>query len=168
MKFLETMLPYFQGEKLEALIFILPIRFLCFVFGAWLLSEAQPGFFKGVSIPFIAMGLALTIVGATVSFRTPDQTLKIQQSYKVDQAATIKSEIVRMDKVNKAWNIYLTAWLIFTIVGLGLRFLTHSEFLRGIGVALVFFAGIGLMIDGFAERRARIYFEALVGEKNSN
>ena len=70
-----------------------------------------------------------------------------------------------MEKVNKAWNVYLTAWLIFTIVGLGLRFLTNSEFLRGIGIALVFFAGIGLMIDGFAERRARIYFEALIEEK---
>jgi hypothetical protein len=44
MKFLETMLPYFQGEKIEALVFILPIGLLCLVFGGWLLSEGHQGF----------------------------------------------------------------------------------------------------------------------------
>jgi hypothetical protein len=29
--------------------------------------------------------------------------------------------------------------------------------LSGFGIALVFFAGVGLMIDGFADRRAQIY-----------
>jgi hypothetical protein len=49
MKFLESMILYFQGEKLEALIFILPLGLLCMIFGGWLLSEGQQGFAKGIA-----------------------------------------------------------------------------------------------------------------------
>jgi hypothetical protein len=157
MKFLGTMLPYFQGEKIEALVFILPIGLLCLVFGGWLLSEGHQGFARGVAIPFIAMGLVIAVIGGTVGFRTPAQTSQLQQSFLVDQAETIKSEIVRMEKVNQAWRWYLAIWVIFAILGLGLRLFTTSDFLRGFGIALVFFAGVGLMIDGFADRRAQIY-----------
>jgi len=157
MKFLETMLPYFQGEKLEALIFILPIGLLCMVFGGWLLSEGQPGFSRGVALPFIAMGLVISIIGGTVGFRTPSQVAEIQQAYAANQTETIEGERVRMEKVNKAWGWYLALWIVFIILGLGLRLLTQTDFLRGLGIALVFFAGVGLMIDGFADRRARDY-----------
>ena len=36
-----------------------------------------------------------------------------------------------------------------------------SDFFQGLGIALVFFAGVGLLIDGFAERRTHPYVEAL-------
>ena len=157
MKFLETVLPYFQGEKLEALIFILPIGLLCMVFGGWLLSEGQPGFSRGVALPFIAMGLVISIIGGTVGFRTPSQVAEIQQAYATNQTEAIEGERARMEKVNKAWRWYLALWIVFIFVGLGLRLLTQSDFLRGLGIALVFFAGVGLMIDGFADRRARDY-----------
>jgi hypothetical protein len=163
MKFLETMLPYFQGEKIEALVFILPIGLLCMVFGGWLLSEGHPGFARGVAIPFIAMGLVIAVIGGTVGFRTPAQTSHIQQSYLADPAVTIKSEIVRMEKVNQAWRWYLAIWVIFVLIGLGLRLFTSSDFLRGLGISLVFFAGVGLMIDGFADRRAQIYSNVITG-----
>ena len=161
MKFLETMLPYFQGEKLEALVFILPIGLLCLVFGGWLISEGQQGFTRGVAIPFVVMGLLISIIGGTVGFRTPAQTTQIQQAYLADQPKTIKAENDRMEKVNRAWAWYLAIWITFGILGLGLRLLTNSDFLQGLGIALVFFAGAGLLIDGFADRRARIYSDVI-------
>ena len=157
MKFLEAMLPYFQSEKLEALVFILPVGLLCLVFGGWLLAEGHAGFTRGVAIPFIAMGLLMTVVGGTVGFRTPMQVEQIQHAYQVDPAAVIEVERVRMDKVNSAWTWYLAIWVIFGVLGLGLRLLAKSDFLQGLGIALVFFAGVGLLIDGFADRRARTY-----------
>jgi hypothetical protein len=157
MKFLETMWPYFQGEKIEALVFILPIGLVCLVFGGWLLSEGQPGFTRGVAIPFIAMGLVISIIGGTVGFRTQTQAMQIQQAYSTDQANTLKAEGARMEKVNKAWPWYLAIWVVFGILGLGLRLLSNADFWQGLGIALVFFAGLGLIIDGFADRRARIY-----------
>ena len=39
MRFLDAMTLYFQGEKTEALVFILPLGLLSLVFGGWLLSE---------------------------------------------------------------------------------------------------------------------------------
>lgn len=161
MKFLETMLPYFQAEKIEALVFILPIGLLCLVFGGWLLSEWQPGFSRGVAIPFVVMGFVLSIIGGTVGFRTPMQTAQIQQAYEADPATALKAESERMEKVNRAWTWYLAIWVVFIMLGLGLRLLANSEFLRGVGIALIFFAGVGLMIDGFADRRARVYSDTL-------
>jgi lipoprotein signal peptidase len=66
-----------------------------------------------------------------------------------------------MVKVNQAWPIYLAIWALFGIAGLLLRFAGTSDFYQGIGIALVFFAGVGLLIDGFAERRTHPYMNAL-------
>jgi uncharacterized membrane protein len=161
MKFLETMLPYFQGEKLEALIFILPLGLLCLVFGGWLLAEGQAGFTRGVAIPFMAMGLMLTTVGGIVGLRTPVQVERLARSFEAAPAAAIEAETVRMHKVNKAWSWYLAVWVIFGILGLSLRLLTSSDLLQGLGIALVFFAGVGLLVDGFADRRGHRYASAL-------
>lgn len=157
MKFLENMIPYFQGEKLEALIFILPLGLLCMVFGGWLLSEGQQGFAKGVALPFLMLGLLLTVVGSTVGFRTASQVASLQVAYQAAPEATRQVEKERMAKVNRAWPVYLSIWIAFGVIGLALRLFTQSDFLQGIAVALVFFAGVGLLIDGFADRRAQVY-----------
>ena len=79
----------------------------------------------------------------------------------VDTQAGVQAETLRMVKVNQAWPIYLTIWAVFGITGLLLRFAGTSDFYQGIGIALVFFAGVGLLIDGFAERRTHPYTNAL-------
>ena len=130
MKYMEAMLPYFQGEKLEALIFILPIGLLCLVFGGWLLAEGQPGFTRGVALPFVIMGLMMATIGGVVGFRTPMQVEQLQKSYATDPAVTIKNEQARMEKVNRNWPWYLAIWVVFGILGLVFRLLTGSEFLQ--------------------------------------
>lgn len=152
---------YFQGEKIEALVFILPIGFLSMVFGIWLLTDNPSSFSKGVAIPFLILGLLLSAVGAAVGFRTPSQVNGIITSIKVDQQGTVQTETHRMIKVNKAWPMYLALWAVFGMVGLILRFASPSDFYQGLGISLVFFAGIGLLIDGFAERRTHHYVDTL-------
>jgi lipoprotein signal peptidase len=66
-----------------------------------------------------------------------------------------------MAKVNGAWISYLTCWAVFAIGGVALRFIPSNEIARGVGTALIFFGGVGFMIDGFAERRAVAYVDAL-------
>jgi len=66
-----------------------------------------------------------------------------------------------MIKVNQAWPLYLAIWGLFGVAGLVMRFTLSSDFFQGVGIALVFFAGVGLMIDGFAERRTHPYVDAL-------
>lgn len=152
---------YFQGEKVEALVFILPIGLLSLAFSVWLFTDEPGAFAKGVAIPFLLMGLLMTTVGAVVGYRTPSQVTQLEQGLKNAPAPTLAAESTRMDKVNQAWFRYLVLWGLFGVAGLALRFATSADFLQGLGIALVFFSGVGLMVDGFAERRAHPYAEVL-------
>ena len=160
-KFLQAIQIYFQGEKIEALVFILPIGLLSLVFGAWLLTDNANSFTRGVAIPFILMGFLMVIIGGIVGYRTSEQVASIEQSFQIDPSDAIKIEIERMRKVNNAWPIYLAIWGVMGVVGLGLRFLTPSDFLQGLGILLVFFAGVALLVDGFAERRTQPYMAVM-------
>ena len=161
MKSLEMLSTYFQGEKSEALVFILPIGLLSLVFGGWLLAEGEAGFTRGVAIPFLLMGLVMAVVGGVVGFRTPSQVKTLETAISQNAPVAVKEELSRMERVNKAWPRYLVIWALFGISGLALRFLTKSDFAQGIGIALVFFSGVCLLIDGFAERRSRPYTQSL-------
>lgn len=161
MKLLEAMATYFQGEKTEALVFILPIGLLSLVFGGWLVSDNQGGFARGVAIPFLVLGLVMTVVGGTVGYRTPAQVQTLQASIATSPEPALQVERARMEKVNRAWPVYLVAWAVFGVVGLALRFATRGDLTQGLGIALVFFSGVGLLVDGFAERRAKAYAAAL-------
>lgn len=157
----EAVAQYFQGEKIEALVFILPIGLLSLVFGGWLLVENRSAFERGVAIPFLLMGLLMTVIGATVGFRTPSQVRALSQAWEAHAPTAAAAEVQRMERVNKNWGPYLVVWAAFGVIGLGLRFGTSREFAQGLGIALVFFSGVGLLVDGFAERRTHPYGEAL-------
>lgn len=162
---------YFQGEKTEALVFILPIGLLSLVFGAWLWTDSTGGFMRGVAIPFLAMGLLMGTIGAVVGYRTPVQAAQLEQS--LQQApesarSAVQAESARMAKVDAAWKSYLVMWGLMGVVGLGLRFATSGGFTQGLGIALVFFCGVGLLVDGFAERRTHPYMAALQTARQGN
>lgn len=158
---LEAMQIYFQGEKLEALVFILPAGLISLVIGAWLMTDSPTSFVRGVAIPFLLMGLLMTTVGAVVGYRTPAQVQALELALKNNPHAAVATELTRMSKVNRAWPIYLAIWGLFGVAGLLLRFLTSADLLQGVGIALVLFAGVGLLVDGFAERRTHPYTAAL-------
>jgi hypothetical protein len=160
-RLLDAMQVYFQGEKIEALVFILPIGLFSLVFGAWLLTDGNGGFARGVAIPFIVMGLLMGTVGAVVGYRTPAQVTQLRAAVQQAPETARASEIARMEKVNRAWKFYLVAWGMCGVAGLLLRFATRGDFTQGLGIALVFFAGVGLLVDGFAERRTHPYTAAL-------
>jgi hypothetical protein len=104
---------YFQGEKTEALVFILPIGLLSLVFGIWLWVDSDGGFMRGVAIPFLAMGVLMSTVGGVVGYRTPAQeaqlTRALQQPNEVARPA-LEAEAARMAKVDAAWKTYLIMW----------------------------------------------------------
>ncbi len=66
-----------------------------------------------------------------------------------------------MTQVNGQWNAYLVIWGVMGVAGLALRFATKGDLTQGLGIALVFFSGVGLMVDGFAERRTHPYVSTL-------
>lgn len=159
--FLDVLRAYFRGERLEALIFIAPLGLASVAFAVALLRDERTGFTWGVAVPFLVLGLALVGVGLGVGLRTPGQVDALLQQHAAEPTAAIAQEAARMAAVNAWWPIYLRTWTAFAIVGLALRFGVSRDWALGLGTALLFFAGVGFMIDGFAERRARPYTEAL-------
>lgn len=161
MPFLEVMQEYFRGERAEALWFIMPVGLASLAFAAVVFRTQRDGFMWGVAMPFVVMGLVMLVVGSTVGFRTPAQVEGLTALYQQDVAAFVAQELPRMQAVNRGWPVYLGAYVGFLVVGVALRFGFSSDWAQGLGMALAFFGGVGMMIDGFAERRARPYTAAL-------
>jgi hypothetical protein len=115
----------------------------------------------------------MLIVGGAVALRTPQQVTDLTALYQSSPATFASQEVARMAKVNAWWPVYLTTWVVFILVGLSLRFivarwLDRGDWAMGLGIALCFFGGAGLVIDGFAERRAHPYTNALLALATPN
>ena len=121
----------------------------------------RPGFAWGVAIPCILFGLVVIGTGAVVGGRTAAQVAELDRLLTDSPAALLTTELPRMRTVNEAFALYVKGYLAMTVIGLGLRFALSADWAHGTGAALILLAGLGFMIDGFAERRARVYTQAL-------
>lgn len=161
MSFLDIMQDYFRGERLEALYYILPAGLILIGLGATALFSERSAFGWGMAIPLILFGMIAVATGANVGLRTPGQVEQLSQQYQQDPATMLADEIPRMAQVNANWPRLITAWCILVVIGLGLRFAIKADWAHGVGPALILIGAVGFLIDGFAERRARPYTEAL-------
>jgi hypothetical protein len=152
---------YFRGERIEAFYFILPVGVAFLAFAVVALRAERGGFAWGLAVPLVLFGLIAIGTGAAVGFRTTGQVAEIEARYKSDPSAMLAEELPRMRKVNGNWSIYLGTWTLLVLVGLGLRFGLEADWAHGVGPALILIGAVGFLIDGFAERRARPYTEAL-------
>lgn len=161
MPFLEIMHAYFRGERIEALYFIVPVGVAMVAFAGVTLRAERGGFAWGLAIPLIVFGLFAIGVGAAVGLRTAGQVAGIEARFQDDPSAMLGEELPRMEKVNANWPTYIGMWTALVLVGLGLRFGLKADWAHGVGPALILIGAVGFLIDGFAERRARPYTEAL-------
>ncbi len=76
-------------------------------------------------------------------------------------SGALRDERARMAKVRRASPDDLAAGAAFGVVGRAIRYGTKGELSQGPGTGLVVDSGVCLLIDGFAERRARPYTEAI-------
>lgn len=161
MPFLQTMQAYFRGERLEALFYIGPAGLLLWALALTALKADRGGFGWGLAVPWFVFGLVLVGVGSGVGFRTPSQLEALEKDYAASPRAMVEKELPRMRQVNRMWPIYLSVWAGLVVVGTLLRFALKADWAHGVGPALVLVGAFGYLIDGFAERRARPYTEAL-------
>jgi len=168
MGFLDVMHTYFRGEKIEAIWFIAVTGILLVVFGAVALKAERGGYAWGVAIPAILFGLVLMGVGATVGSRTDRQVAAIEHDFHQNPSALVEKELPRMEAVNANFRVTFYALGILVAAGLLFHYLAGPEWGRGLGSTLMLLGAIGLLIDGFAERRAEPYTAALVQMKATN
>jgi hypothetical protein len=159
--FLDAMHTYFRGERIEALCFIVPIGVAMVAFAAVTLRAERGGFACGLAVPLVLFGVFAIGIGAAVGLRTAGQVADIEAGFRSDPGAMVADELPRMQKVNDNWPIYIGMWTALVLIGLGLRFGLKADWAHGVGPAIILIGALGFLIDGFAERRARPYTEAL-------
>jgi len=161
MPFLNVMHDYFRGERIESLYFIVPIGIAMVAFAAVTLRAERGGFAWGLAVPLVLFGVFAIGIGAAVGLRTTGQVAELEAGFQSDRGAMVAEELPRMQKVNDNWPMYIGMWTTLVLVGLGLRFGLKSDWAHGVGPAIILIGAMGFLIDGFAERRARPYTEAL-------
>lgn len=155
---------YFLAEKQESLLFIsIGIIAIILAVLGWLYFKTA--FWKGASIPFLAIAFLQIIVGYTVYARSDEQRIDIVYSLDMNPDQLTKVELPRMEVVNKNFVIYRWAEIALALVGMGLyvyfRENATQEFWKGFGFALFLQAILMLGADYFAEKRAHEYTAAL-------
>ncbi len=161
MPFVEILQTYFRGEKLEAWFFIFPAGLALVALGVVALRESRGGYAWGVAVPCILGGLALVATGVGVGARTDRQVSELLAGYHDAPAQMVEVELPRMERVNANFRSTHVIFGVMAVLGLGFLYGVPKDWALGLGQALVLLAGIGLVVDGFASRRAVPYTEAL-------
>ena len=155
---------YFLAEKNESMLFM-AIGILAIVLAVlgWLYFKTA--FWKGASIPFLAIALIQLIVGYTVYARSDEQRIEMVYNLDMNPDQISKVELPRMEIVNKNFVIYRWIEIVLALAGMGLyvyfRENAEQEFWKGLGFALFIQAILMLGADYFAEQRAHDYIAAL-------
>ena len=159
MRFTDILHAYFRGESVEAWFFIVPAGLLLVAVGCALLWQNRSPFDVGLALPSLLFGLILIATGVTVGARTPSQVQQLLQTYERSPAQLAQTELPRMEKVVQNFRSTFYAFGALTAVGLVLIYGLRREWTTGLGIALVLGAGIGLTVDGVAERRTHSYYD---------
>ncbi|MBL8634733.1 MAG: hypothetical protein JNM40_16030 [Myxococcales bacterium] len=161
MRFSDILHAYFRGEATEAWFFIVPAGLLLLAVGGALLWQNRTPFDFGLSIPSLLFGLSLSVIGVTVGARTPSQVQALEAVYQRSPVELANAELLRMEKVTQNFRSTFYAFGALAAVGLLLIYGIRREWATGLGIALIVGAGIGLTVDGVAERRTHPYVDAL-------
>ena len=161
MQISDALRSYFRGEAAEAWFFILPAGVLLVGVGVAVLRTERSAFDWGLAAPCLAFGLVLVSTGIGVGSRTPAQVTSLEAQLDSDPASMVAQELPRMRRVMSNFHTALIAMGVIGAVGLALRFGVRADWAVGLGSALVLVAGVGLLVDGIAERRARPYVAEL-------
>jgi hypothetical protein len=161
MEFLTVMHAYFRGEKLQAALFIAPVGllFLAVAYGAW--RSEHGSFLWATAVPSALVGLLLLATGISVAARASGQVAGIENGFTQNVAFVVHQELPRMRQVMVLFSRTIPTFGVMAVVGMGLRFGIPRDWAMALGAVLVAAGGAGLVIDGFAKRRAEVYVVAL-------
>lgn len=161
MDLLQITQSYFRGERWEALWFVVPLGLAFAFYGVVALRAESGGFAWGAAVPAFVFAALLLVPGLTIVARTPAQVAAVVTGLKSDRTATVRTERDRMATVMANFRTYRWAFLALVLIGL-VGALVPIDWLRSAGAVLVVGGGMGLVIDGFAERRGHVYEDALI------
>jgi hypothetical protein len=156
MDFVEAMQAYFAGEKVTGVVFA--------CYGALLLGAAiglyrvdSGPFAWGFLVPIGVVGLGALVGGAVLAAKTGPQLDALVSLYQTDADGFIAQELPRMRKVNANWPRLEMTWTVIIVASLAVIWTGWREWASGVALALLVAAASAMVLDVFAERRARVY-----------
>lgn len=157
---------YFMAEKQAALVFmILGGTAMAAGLVTYFLAKANPLTMKGLSIPFVVIGLLMAAVGVTVYQKADNQRKDIAYQMGLEQGSySANVEIPRMEKVIKNLNILLYIELLLLLAGAGVFIFYRQDenaFWKGVGMGLVVMSVMALYMDYQSKSRAQKYLTEL-------
>jgi len=152
---------YFNSEKSESLLFI-AIGIAALALSAYFFIKLKQIFYNGMAFPLIFIALIQITVGSIVWLRSPKDIHRMNQIIQKDTPKIKTEEIPRMNKVMKNFALYRWIEIVLIIMGLALFVIFPPiSIWKGIGTGLFIQAGLMLLLDFFAESRAKIYLAFL-------
>jgi len=156
----DVMLEYFRAEKHEALVF-LAAGLAALAASALLVRGGGP--WKAMAWPLGAVAILQIGVGSGVYLRTGGQVAALVARLEADPAAYRAEEGARMAKVMAGFRRYKAAEVALLAVGIALTCaFPRRDAWYAVGVGLVAQPAFMLLLDLFAERRARLYLDAIL------
>jgi hypothetical protein len=156
-----VLLRYFAAEKQESLLFV-AAGVAALAISAFLLRGGGP--YRGMILPLAAVALIQLGVGGSVYLRTDRQVAGLSAQLERVPAVYRSEETARMEKVLSGFRLYKTVEIALLAAGIGLALLfPRRDLPYSAGIGLVSQASLMLVLDLFAERRAREYLDALAG-----
>ncbi len=154
----DAMARYFAAEKSESAFFIAAGLL---AFGASALYFWHDTVYRGIVFPLVGVGLIQLVVGGTVFFRTDSQVKSLSARLETAPAEFRNEELARMETVNQNFRIYKIIEIALLAAGIALALWKRNDLLYSAGIGLILQAGLMLVFDLFAERRAEIYVQAI-------
>jgi hypothetical protein len=155
----ERIYTYFQGEKQAGAAFAaLGAIALLLSLALW----RGRGDLRGMVYPLVLFGLVQIGVGGGLLLRTDAQVAGLVEQYQRAPAAFRESELERMKKVQRSFQLIKAAELVLLATGAGLAFGVRSNrFWSAVGLGLVAQMAVMLAFDLLAEKRGKAYLEQL-------
>lgn len=167
MELMNAVQTYFRGERAIGLALV-PIGLALIAFAFYVWRTEGGAFMAALSIPLLVVGLAGAGGGVALVVRTDAQVAALERMHAEAPSRLVELEAPRMAKVNANWIRLKIAWTALALVALALLMLVKRDWSTGLGLALLFVSTLAFTVDVFAERRARIYADALTASAPSD
>jgi hypothetical protein len=153
----EALPTYFNAERVTGIV--VAIYGIALLGAAAYLHRTHTGpFMWGIVVPLAVLGLGALVGGGVLAWKTGPQ---LEALLALAPADLLAQELPRMHRVNANWVWLEATWTVLITGSLATLWLTHRDGATGVALAVLVAASSAMVLDVFAERRARVYTAAL-------
>ncbi len=141
--FIENILRYYHTESRHGYIGA-GVGALLLVSALLLWKFANPlSLFKGLSLPFLIIGLIMGIGGSLDGYTTRRALPGKMSLYREDQQAFFKEEVPKVERTHRSWFGIRIFWSVITVAGVALLFTVKKNYWIGVGLGTLLLGAMG-------------------------